>query len=123
ITIFNLIIYLIYITEYYRKNNIIKNSTKIINYKLINKSLNYLSLINKRKYSTVIPVNNKSERLDNIIKELGINPIFIYENLDSDDIRKQVLNDTRGLSGIYMILNKVTKDYYIGSASTNRIYA
>jgi group I intron endonuclease len=33
------------------------------------------------------------------------------------------LNDTRGLSGIYLILNKVTLDYYIGSASTGRFYA
>lgn len=121
ITIINLIIYLKYILEYYRKNNIIKNSTNLINYKFKNKS--YLPLINIREYSTVRPENDKSERLDSIIKEIGINPIFIYENLDKEGIRKQVLNDTRGLSGIYMILNKVTKDYYIGSASTNRLYA
>ena len=57
----------------------------------------------KREYSTGSPSNNKSFRLDSIIKELGIDPIFIYENLDSDGIRKQVLNDARGLSGIYMI--------------------
>ena len=56
-----------------------------------------------REYSTGSPSDNKSERLDSIIKELGIDPIFIYENLDSDGIRKQVLNDARGLSGIYMI--------------------
>jgi group I intron endonuclease len=37
--------------------------------------------------------------------------------------RKQILNDTRGLSGVYMIINKTTKDYYIGSASTGRFYA
>jgi len=77
----------------------------------------------KREYSTGSPSDNKSERLDSIIKELGIDPIFIYENIDSDNIRKQVLKDTKGLSCIYMIVNKVTKDYYIGSASTNRIYA
>lgn len=121
ITIIILIIYFKYILEYYRKNNIIKNSTNLINYKFKNKS--YLPLINIREYSTVRPENDKSERLDSIIKEIGINPIFIYENLDKEGIRKKVLNDTRGLSGIYMILNKVTKDYYIGSASTNRLYA
>jgi group I intron endonuclease len=33
------------------------------------------------------------------------------------------LADTRGLSGIYLILNKVTLDYYIGSASTGRFHA
>ena len=76
-----------------------------------------------REYSTGSPSDNKSERLDSIIKELGIDPIFIYENIDSDNIRKQVLKDTKGLSCIYMIVNKVTKDYYIGPVSTNRIYA
>lgn len=67
--------------------------------------------------------NNNFERLNTIINELGIKPVFVYENLNSDNIRNQILNDTRGLSGIYMILNKETKDYYIGSASTNRLYA
>lgn len=122
ITIFSLILYLICIIELYRKDKILINSPILLNkkYNLYNKSFNYL---NKREYSTTPPAGDKSERLDSIIKELGIDPVFIYENLDSDNIRKQVLNDTRGLSGIYMILNKVTKDYYIGSASTNRFYA
>lgn len=31
--------------------------------------------------------------------------------------------ETKNLSGIYLILNKVTLDYYIGSASTDRFYA
>ena len=48
---------------------------------------------------------------------------YIYENLDSENIRKQILSETKGLSGIYMIVNKITKDYYIGSAATNRFYA
>lgn len=49
--------------------------------------------------------------------------MYIFENLDSENIRKQILNETKGLSGIYMIVNKITKDYYIGSAATNRFYA
>ena len=35
----------------------------------------------------------------------------------------RVLNDTRNLSGIYLILNKVTLDYYIGSTSTGIFHA
>jgi len=31
--------------------------------------------------------------------------------------------DTKNLSSIYLNLNKVILDYYIGSASTNRFYA
>jgi group I intron endonuclease len=64
-----------------------------------------------------------TERLNILIKELGINPVYIFEDLNTEITKKQILNDTKGLSGIYMIINKITKDYYIGSASTNRFYA
>jgi group I intron endonuclease len=49
--------------------------------------------------------------------------VYLYEDLNLDNTRKQILKDTKDLSGIYMIANKTTKDYYIGSASTNRFYA
>ena len=85
---------------------------------------------NRRKYSTNSSTPNKgleissiSERLISIIKELGVNPVYTYENLVSEDIRKQILSETKGLSGVYMIVNKITGDYYIGSAATNRFYA
>ena len=116
--------------------------------KLNNKSIYRLCLnnVSKRRYSTT-PCLNKSgcaetsplrglapgagqarprasfERLNTIMEELGLNPVYTYEKLDSENIRKQILNETKGLSGIYMIVNKITKDYYIGSASTNRFFA
>lgn len=79
----------------------------------------------KRGYSTSSCSNSigMSEKLGTIIKELGLNPVYYYEQLNLEETIKQILNDTRGLSGIYMIINKTTKDYYIGSASTNRFYA
>ena len=40
-----------------------------------------------------------------------------------DSIKNQIKSDTRNLSGIYLILNKVTLDFYVGSASTNKLYA
>lgn len=81
--------------------------------------------LNKRFYSSTSNNGeiNISDRLNLIIKELGLNPVYIFENLDSENTRQQILKSTKGLSGIYMILNKVTKDYYIGSASTDRFYA
>jgi group I intron endonuclease len=119
ITIFSIILYLLYNMLQNRKNKILINPINLHNkkFKLINKNLN------KREYSTVSPSNNISERLNIIIKELGLSPVFIYEKLNSENTRRQILKDTKGLSGIYMVLNKVTKDYYIGSASTNRLYA
>jgi group I intron endonuclease len=79
----------------------------------------------KRGYCTSNFSNSPeiSERLQMILNELGIGPVYVYEYLNLEDTRKQILNNTRGLSGVYMIINKTTKDYYIGSASTNRFYA
>ena len=73
-------------------------------------------IIIKRGFCTSLPYhfyNNIgiSERLNTILLELGLSPVYVYENLNLEDTRKQILNDTKGLSGIYMILNKLTKDY------------
>ncbi len=76
----------------------------------------------KSNYSTYKAINF-SDTLLTIIQELGVNPIFVFEKLNLDEIRKLILHESKGLSGIYMIINKITKDYYIGSASTNRFYA
>lgn len=37
--------------------------------------------------------------------------------------RKTIMSETKGLSGIYLVLNKITLDCYVGSASTDRLYA
>jgi group I intron endonuclease len=63
------------------------------------------------------------DRLKTIIKELDLIPEYVFENLNLEETKQEILKNTKGLSGIYMIINKVTKDYYIGSASTNRFYA
>lgn len=61
--------------------------------------------------------------IDEFLEKNNIKPVYIYENLHLDDIRKRILKDTKDLSGIYIIFNKITGDYYVGSASTNRFYA
>jgi hypothetical protein len=78
-----------------------------------------------RKYSTChSKFNNRiiSEVLQEIINELSLVPVYVFENLNLEITKKQILKDTKGLSGIYMIVNKITGDYYIGSAVTNRFY-
>ena len=93
---------------------------KIINNK--NKSL----FSKKRFYSTssnVYSNNKNSEKLNTILEELNLEPVYTFENLNLEEVKKEIKNKTKGLSGIYMIVNKITKDYYIGSASTNRFYA
>jgi group I intron endonuclease len=122
------------IIVYYNIKNFIRkikarNSIKNTKYNKLSKKLTYpLNSFNIRSYSTNASSDkgNKfscSERLITIITELGLNPVYIFENLDLENIRKQIQNEIKGLSGIYMIVNKITKDYYIGSAATNRFYS
>ena len=107
-----------------KKENILKN----FKYNQINKGLYLKKSIGNRAYSTSCGVNNNSnisDKLKEIIQELNLcnPPIYVFENLDLEITKKEILNNTKGLSGIYMIVNKITKDYYIGSASTNRLYS
>jgi group I intron endonuclease len=48
---------------------------------------------------------------------------MVFENLNLEETKQEILKKTKGLSGIYMIINKISQDYYIGSASTNRFNA
>lgn len=61
--------------------------------------------------------------IDNFIKDKNIKPVYIFENLDLQKTREKVCKEIKHISGIYMILNKLTLDYYIGSASTNKMYS
>lgn len=81
---------------------------------------------NKRYYSTSAAAQAKakakpSNRIKYFLHSKNLKPVFIYDNLDKDSVRKNIAKETKGLSGIYMILNKETLSYYIGSASTGRI--
>lgn len=49
--------------------------------------------------------------------------IFIYEDLGDESTHKRLKLETAGLSGVYLIFNKITKDYYIGSAATGKFYS
>ena len=116
--------------------NLLNNTNKM--YIHNNNKLNFIKMFNKksltnlgkRKYSTVSNYNNNnninnniSDRLKEIIEELDLSPIYSFENLNKEEIKNQIKNTTKELSGVYMIINKITKDYYIGSASTNKFHA
>lgn len=66
---------------------------------------------------------NKNKIVENFLNEKKLNCRFVYEDLSNIEIKNKVLNETRELSGIYLILNKITLDYYIGSASTGRFHS
>ncbi len=56
-------------------------------------------------------------------KNLAVEDKYIYEDLHLSSVQQRVRHETDGLGGVYLILNKSTLQYYIGSASTNRFYS
>ena len=78
-----------------------------------------VSFLQKRYNSTL----NNNNLLNKFLEEKGLKPIYLYENIHLDEIRKTILKDTENLSGVYLIFNKLSGDYYIGSASTNKFYS
>ena len=109
-----------------RKNRNIKilsndGSIRLNNILLIKNPTN---LNGVRYKSTLIPINNDNSKiLIEFLIEKNLKPVYFYEDLHLDSTRKILQTETENLSGIYLILNKVTLDYYIGSAATNRFYA
>jgi group I intron endonuclease len=81
--------------------------------------------ITKRYSSTITngKIDKKSEIITNFIKDKNLNPKYYYEDLHLESIKTKIKKELKDLSGIYLILNKITLDYYIGSASTNRFFA
>uniref|UniRef100_UPI0023F121F1 GIY-YIG homing endonuclease n=1 Tax=Cyathus striatus TaxID=68777 RepID=UPI0023F121F1 len=91
------------------KTNFIFNSLNSLNSLNSNKSYNYLA--------------NDPKIVDIFIKDKNLNPIYKYDKLDSQETIERVSKEIKHISGIYLILNKLTLDYYIGSASTNKMYS
>jgi len=66
--------------------------------------------------------SSNSELLNNFIKDKNLEPVYSYDNVHLDSVKERIRNETKNLSAIYLILNNITLDYYIGSASTNKLY-
>jgi len=78
--------------------------------------------IERRYYSTKNNNIINSHVLSCFINEKKLNPVYIYEDLHVEENRKVIQKECKGYCGVYLILNKITKDFYIGSASTSKIY-
>jgi len=81
-----------------------------------------LSNNSKKRYYSTSNNNNNSKILEDFFIEKNIKPVFYYEDLSLQTVKDKIKEDTNNLSGVYLILNKVTLDYYIGSASTDKFY-
>ena len=58
-----------------------------------------------------------------IFKELNIYPVNWWEDLDKPEVRSSLYKEVKNKSGIYIIINKITRNTYIGSGSTNKLHA
>lgn len=95
---------------------------------IINKNITMNKIQLGSQFSTLQKRYNSSSCLSNnnlnkFLEKIERKPVYLYENLHLDETRKAILNNTKNLSGVYLIFNKITGDYYVGSASTNRFYA
>lgn len=104
-------------------NNILLNSKPLFKLGISNIKRSYSTKINHN--TSNIFINNKLKQdKDNetIIKELNISMIKYWDNLHLEESRHDILDFTKNIAGVYIIINKITFNYYIGSAITNRLY-
>lgn len=112
--------------SYHRSSNnnlLLRSKQKLNKFNLTAKRYNssLVSPLSKGDFS-LTQVKSSSKILIDFFKEKNLNPVYCYENLQLDYTKKKIKSETLDLSGIYLILNKVTLDYYVGSASTNKFY-
>lgn len=73
-------------------------------------NFNSLTYKNKRFFS--VYKQSSESRINAFLKSKNLVgpacPVFIYDNLDNDKVKKQIAQETKGLSGVYLILNKET---------------
>lgn len=112
---------------------IIVSSTKRINHitsnllfitKFNNKFIRFNSRLRLASSEAKTPqeANKKNNLLSLFLSKNKLNPVFKFDDLNLSETRKHMFNNLKGLSGIYLIFNNITGDYYIGSASTGRFY-
>jgi group I intron endonuclease len=75
---------------------------------------------NNKRYFTQSSINSL---LYKFLTENKLDPVYIYENLQFNYIKQTILESLKGLSGVYLIFNNLTGDYYIGSAATGKFHS
>jgi group I intron endonuclease len=69
---------------------------------------------------TVVPLS-VSTRLQQILQQHNLSPIAAWDNLDIPSVKEAVKKGLKSVGGIYMIINLVNGDMYVGSAIVNRM--
>lgn len=92
-------------------------------------SINFKNLpafikLSKRGYSTLSEAmrNENSPEVTKFLNDKNLKVFGVFETLTAEETRIKLRHDLEAKSGIYLILNKISGDYYIGSASTSKFY-
>lgn len=64
-----------------------------------------------------------SKDVTDFLNNNKLRPVYIYENLHEKSTQNKILNDTKNIAGVYLILNKINLSCYVGSASRNKFNA
>ena len=99
-----------------------KHSPKWSKFLLIKRKLTCKYTSNKKHPKNLQNTNINNLVIQKFVKDNNLNPVYCYNNLHLIETRKQLLSDTKGFGGIYLILNNTNLKIYIGSASTDKIY-
>jgi group I intron endonuclease len=78
---------------------------------------------NKRNYTTETNTGEYSKVLTEFLAIKRLKPEICFEDLQLQEIKDKIIKYSKNKAGIYLILNKVTKDFYIGSATTDKLYS
>lgn len=97
--------------------NFNKSSNKLV-YRYLNHG-KYVPIQNYSKFDNIILKSKISLRFyttlsGNPMDNNNISPVKVYENAYS--MKKDILKENKGKSGIYMLTNKLTNDIYIGQS-------
>ncbi|CAH2356114.1 putative intron-encoded endonuclease (mitochondrion) [[Candida] railenensis] len=81
------------------------------------------NMIHKRYlHKSSINYNQDMTNPNDILKEMGINVVKVWDYLDNPQTCNDIFNEVKHKSGMYLIGNKMTHNMYMGSGSTNKLY-
>lgn len=92
--------------------------------RLLNKNNIYKANILNQKRDISYYVNPKQDNTkpEDILNKLGIKVKDYWVNLHDNNLRSKMIKHLKNKGGIYIIINKISHNYYIGSADINNIY-
>lgn len=79
-------------------------------------------ILQQRHYSVFIKSDQDHTNPQVIFNELEIKVEDYWEDLYKAEIRSQMIDQLKNKAGIYILINKVSRNYYVGSAGLNRLY-